>query len=707
MPNGRSIFLEFSRLSTDVVSENYELDRVLPLLKAAVNKADDSTIWNHVKSAIAEAAPPPRSIASTLQQTPWLPNTSNFPNSSEHRKHVDGILKAELGHLYVGIPKFWDKYFGGVDELEAASEVFFEQCRRGARPMFVDGWTSWPTSAKEDEVLQWLSSFSKELATFAANRRSSPARPRRPLAKLNTPIYGSVGIRKLDIGFVNDTEAQADTTCRWSQILVPGGLKSNPSADKASEAWFDLGRYAREVLAAQDTRRFVIGFTICGAFLRVWVFDRLGGIASEQFDINKDGLRFVYVILGFLWMSEEELGFDPTIRKLDNQLFIEIERKGRKERVIIDKVILRARCIAGRATTCWRAYPEGHPETLLVVKDSWQYPERDEEGEMLSEVTAKGVINVARYYHHETVQVHGMDDDILNCVRQGLDLTTASNYQPTRPQQVRKVLSEGTQRSRTSSSRKRPSSQTDSILPPSKRSCSASQTKDSILPPNRVHRRVIVKDYGKAIYKASSRQQLLAGLEGCIEGHESLHYAGVLHRDISINNLMINEDEENPSWPSFLIDLDLGIREDRVLASGAKSKTGTRAFMAIGALLGEQHSFMHDLESFFWVLFWICMHYGANGKDHGPTALERWNYDDDYTLVRLKMGEISDEEMFVNCARDNFTAYHQPLIPWVNRLRRVVFPGGKRWKREDPALYGSMKAILREAQRDADVLADG
>ncbi|KAH6988698.1 hypothetical protein EDB80DRAFT_555094, partial [Ilyonectria destructans] len=65
----------------------------------------------------------------------------------------------------------------------------------------------------------------------------------------------------------------------------------------------------------------------------------------------------------------------------------------------------------------------------------------------------------------------------------------------------------------------------------------------------------------------------------------------------------------------FLIDLDLAIKEKREGASGAKGKTGTRAFMAIGALLGEQHSFMHDLGSFFWVLFWICIHY--NGPDQG------------------------------------------------------------------------------------------
>ncbi|RTE68179.1 hypothetical protein BHE90_017444, partial [Fusarium euwallaceae] len=133
-----------------------------------------------------------------------------------------------------------------------------------------------------------------------------------------------------------------------------------------------------------------------------------------------------------------------------------------------------------------------------------------------------------------------------------------------------------------------------------------------------------------------SRSALLAAFERCIEGHESLHRAGLLHRDVSINNLMINEDDDNPSWPAFVIDLDLAIKESRETASGAKGKTGTRAFMAIGALLGEQHSFMHDLESFFWVLFWICIHYDGQGKETGPTEFESWNYESDNKLVRSK-----------------------------------------------------------------------
>lgn len=66
------------------------------------------------------------------------------------------------------------------------------------------------------------------------------------------------------------------------------------------------------------------------------------GIASEQFDISKDGQQFVSTVLGFLWMREDELGFDSRIIPANNERFIEVNRDGSIERLIINKVMLRA-----------------------------------------------------------------------------------------------------------------------------------------------------------------------------------------------------------------------------------------------------------------------------------------------------------------------------------------------------------------------------
>jgi hypothetical protein len=46
--------------------------------------------------------------------------------------------------------------------------------------------------------------------------------------------------------------------------------------------------------------------------------------------------------------------------------------------------------------------------------------------------------------------------------------------------------------------------------------------------------------------------------------------------------------------------------------------------MAVGLLLGERHNFNHDLESFFWVLFWICIHYnGTESKSRTVPQFEK------------------------------------------------------------------------------------
>ncbi|KAL2753391.1 hypothetical protein ACRALDRAFT_2139748 [Sodiomyces alcalophilus JCM 7366] len=691
------------RLELSLYSDNFDLDCVKPLLKSALSNDPDSLIWRQAYNFIAESTlpRPPRPITSSVQDTPWLRNTSSFANSFEHRKYVDNVLKEELGPVYIGLRDFHDTYFGGVDGLAIASEAFFKQCQDGPSPLFRDGWRGWPPVPNQDDVLNWLIDFCEKLVTFSQDQNARPIQ-RRLLARPNQLIHGPMGKRRMDIGFI-DSRAAEDPICHWSQVLVPGELNSSPSADKPLGAWLDLGRHAREVFAAPDTRRFVLGFTICGSVMRVWAFDRVGGIASEQFDIN-DGLRFVFTILGFLWMDDEQLGFDPTVITTGTERHIEIQRNGSTERIIIDKVIHRARRIAGRGTTCWKAHPEGYPEIQLVVKDSWQCTERDEEGELLHEVMEKGVVNIGRYCHHETVQIRGIDDDIRNNIRRGLDITTATNYQSSRVSLPSNMEIDSSREGR-SSSTKRPSSQTDSPIPPSKRSCSAKAPVAALL--DRVHRRIILRDYGKPIYKASSRSALLFALVGCLEGHESLYKAGILHRDISINNLMINEDSNNPSWPSFLIDLDLATRENRARASGEKRKTGTRAFMAIGVLLGEQHSFMHDLESFFWVLFWICIHYDAKGEDLGPSEFDTWNYESDNLLAMHKQGLVADEEAFLMMAEKDFSIYYRPLLPWVNRLRRKVFPDGRRWKRLEPELYTSMKTVLREAGESLEVVEGG
>ncbi|KAI1418834.1 hypothetical protein F5Y12DRAFT_721593 [Xylaria sp. FL1777] len=708
--SGRDNLLQdISKLIPALASNTVHPGRIKPLLRAVLAHQPDVEIWEQVYHAVTESTPPRKAISSFLH-TPWRLTTSSVVNSSEKRDQMDKLLSHELGVMYVDVPNFHEAFWGGIPELETASEGIFQKCTQGTQPLFRQGWTGWPEDAKQESVLAWLADVVEHFLQWAQEYR--PTTTRRPLAQPDTPLEGSVAKRKLDVGLVDDPKAdpKADKAAKyhWSNILVPGELKSNPNDDIASKAHLDIARYVREVFTAQPTRRFVLAFTLCGDWMRLWEFDRLGGIASEQFNINKDGQRFVSTILGFLWMDDEALGFDPTIIKSEHQHYIEMRQDTKTERLILDKVIRSAHSIVGRATICWTAYLEGDKSKPFVIKDSWQFPERNEEGELLEQATHQKITNVARHYYHETVCVQGKDDDIQSNVRRGLDITKASNYQTGRARNWQTLAVEAISRNSSTGS-KRSSSQTGALLPPSKRSRSgsASPTKHDNEPlPNRIHRRIVLCDYGEPIYKASSRVALLGALEGCIQGHESLYKAGLLHRDISINNLMINEGDKKPSLSSFLIDLDLAVKVDREEASGAKGITGTRAFMAIGVLMGEDHTFMDDLESFFWVLFWLCIHYNRDGHGRVVSEFNEWNDAGTAKLATLKKGVIDEEGNFLNIAERNFASYYRPLIPWVNKLRRVVFPNGRRWQQVDDTLYSQMRQILRDGQNDPQVMAD-
>lgn len=137
----------------------------------------------------------------------------------------------------------------------------------------------------------------------------------------------------------------------------------------------------------------------------------------------------------------------------------------------------------------------------------------------------------------------------------------------------------------------------------------------------------------------------------------------------------------------------------RLEATGAPGKTGTKAFMAIGALLDKPHSFMHDLESFFWVLFWICICYKGPGEERKPIRkFEKWNYGTAEEVARLKFILVASPKFFKTELGQYTTDYCRPLIPLVTKLREDVFPRWQNYNYEDITLYDRMKAVLEKAR---------
>jgi hypothetical protein len=79
-----------------------------------------------------------------------------------------------------------------------------------------------------------------------------------------------------------------------------------------------------------------------------------------------------------------------------------------------------------------------------------------------------------------------------------------------------------------------------------------------------------------------------------------------------------------------------------------------------------------------------------------------WNYMTTSALAVMKSGIVADR-IFLRKMVEVVTPYFQPLIPWLDKLRRIVF---QNWEGEDEELYEKMKQILRRAMDDPAVKAE-
>ena len=149
----------------------------------------------------------------------------------------------------------------------------------------------------------------------------------------------------------------------------------------------------------------------------------------------------------------------------------------------------------------------------------------------------------------------------------------------------------------------------------------------------------------------------------------------------------MNKEDNNPSQPAFLINFNLAIKEQWAGPLGARGKTSIRAFIVIGVLLGEIHLAQHNFKSFFQVLFQIYIYYNRpNKKGNIINRFNKWNSVDIEELAKIKKGKVDNKGDFLKGAGDNFSPYYQPLIPQVNRLRKVVFLGSGRQKENNKKL---------------------
>ncbi|KAI0763350.1 hypothetical protein BD413DRAFT_643487 [Trametes elegans] len=247
----------------------------------------------------------------------------------------------------------------------------------------------------------------------------------------------------------------------------------------------------------------------------------------------------------------------------------------------------------------------------------------------------------------------------------------------------------------------------------------------------RSHMRMVMKDVGRPITQFGSTKVLAGAFCDSIFGHQQAWtIAGVLHRDVSVGNILISDDPSGGPGIGFIHDFDYssmtpdpdkhaGMSTTNTAAHDAaqapsngtednarhKERTGTYYFMAYELLTGKEviHDAHHDLESFYWVLLWVvlrhtdCYLQDQSGPEHCMTTFK---YGSDTISANAKVGWVNRARKEPLVVRNNptlttllhdFTKLVADQILFSNRLTYesvlqlfdIALAPGKPWPEND------------------------
>ncbi|KAL8701871.1 MAG: hypothetical protein Q9201_004678, partial [Fulgogasparrea decipioides] len=676
-PSGETLADELGWASPTHRSTAADLQPFFPVATLVMQRASDAEVWHAVLDLPSSPVPPlpvtpRRSTPALYDATPIAFSSSSRRDLEQTRDPVEAFLREELKDCcYVKVGGFVEKFFHNKRWSPESSNI---TGRVGLEP------DDFPHPPAEGAVWDWLANFQHS----HLDPNHTPSVYRRTLSP--AAMTGSDAARQVDI-LTQSRTIPAANQVHWRDIRVIGELSR--SAD-APGKFLQLARYARDVFSAQPTRLFVHGFLLLGSTMELHLFDRAGVVSAAKFDVRLERARFIQILTGYSLMSDEELGLDTTFVRRDGpRMFVNLPADDSQEREreleLDPNPIARQPAIACRATCCYRTTDGEH-----VIKFSWVSDRRVPEADHLK--AARNVPGVARLCGHR--RITSIDE-----IRKGLIFSQPRHF----GNASRKASSSSRSWPALCSSvddgtrSKRPWSHFAAEAP-RKKSRSNSRAEDAaadhVMEPNKrkYENRVLgclaIRPAGRPLEEFQDVPELLKALRDAICAHQSLlHEAKILHRDISTRNIIITEPDKTGGLHGILIDLDMATRvglDGKNEGSGASHLTGTLEFMAIEVLQHAfrspprhiQHTYRHDLESFFYVFLSVCIKLGwPGGRRPDTSPLIGW-----YSAPLKDIPALKSGHMLQSNFESQILAAFSPPFECVQdlalRLRKALFGEG-------------------------------
>ena len=300
----------------------------------------------------------------------------------------------------------------------------------------------------------------------------------------------------------------------------------------------------------QDNRRFAHGLVITEKEVTVYMFDHSGAVVSPPCNYHQDPEQFWAIITGLASDKTERTGFDSSIfadgqcakiRTFESEPNQHDSSKATHYTLKVG--LFQFHSLVGRGTRCWLVTGPDGSDSTFVIKDAWIAPEeragRESEASLLRHVQTRGVVA-------GVVQIHHSEE-----VRRGLDATDLDTV-------FRNRRVEG---------------------------CASSDKKL-----DRVHTRIVMDAYYNTLDRFVTRKELLLAFHDAVLGTQDLNFsrdkntlsdsvahrnihdvAGILHRDISVRNILINSKGVEGNR-GILIDFDHAIRVGDISPYSTKTK---------------------------------------------------------------------------------------------------------------------------------------
>ncbi|KAJ3549037.1 hypothetical protein NMY22_g1036 [Coprinellus aureogranulatus] len=351
----------------------------------------------------------------------------------------------------------------------------------------------------------------------------------------------------------------------------------------------------RQIMAQQPNRNFARSLTVTEKHFRLFHYDRSGTYTTPIFDTHKHPQLFIRYVLGIASSNEEVLGLDTSLqwqidektgRKVSGTISLEeYDDQTRIPRTVTYDLDMTQPPYV-RSSICGRGTVGWHAidpatKTPVFIKDAWHRDTRDS-SEANFLKAAKGFPGVVEMLAYQDF-----------CAQ-------TSEYHP-------QIQEEGTS--------------------------------------NRIKLRIVTKKYGPPIWYFRSRLQLLQAFRDALAGHRVLLDREILHRDVSLPNILLGSDTEGSR--GVLIDLDLAVRTDGLYFSSIPPNpgVGTRLYQSISVLNSlestprPKQEYLDDLESFFYVLSHIMFAFtrpGVLAPTQPPGFMEGWPSPNPYISAATK-----------------------------------------------------------------------